>query len=133
VLVQRAQQSILNMELETDIEHLGSGHLSLSAKLAAYGENLALKRAEEERNGDPQVLEDGALTTQIVFTRDSSRRPCIRDIRALESSGITNQSRGSANQDGPLLVIAVCTFTNTTTTIIISNLFSTTCQICFAT
>jgi hypothetical protein len=93
------------MELETDIDPLGSGNSPLSAKLAAYGENMALKRVEEEWNGDPQVLEDGALTTQVVFTRDSSRRPCIRDIRALESPGITNQSRGSANQDGLLLLL----------------------------
>jgi hypothetical protein len=93
------------MELETDIEPLGSGNSPLSAKLAAYGENMALKRVEEEWNGDPQVLEDGTLTTQVVFTRDSSRRPCIRDIRALESPGITNQSRGSANQDGLLLLL----------------------------
>ena len=56
-LVQCAQQSILDMEAEEDFEPLSTGLTPLSAKLAAYGESLALerrlKRAEEERNRDP--------------------------------------------------------------------------------
>jgi hypothetical protein len=67
VLVQ--QQSILDVEaeVEADIELLSGGLTPLSAKLAVYGESLALerrlKRAEEERNGDSQVLGHGALAT----------------------------------------------------------------------
>jgi len=99
-LVQCAQQSIFDMEAEEDFEPLSSGLTPLSAKLAAYDESLALerrlKRAEEERNGDPQVLEDSALATRTPFARDSSRSSWsrrIRDIRALESPRTTSQSR----------------------------------------
>jgi len=40
-LVQHAQQSILDMEAEEDIEPLSSGLTPLSAKLAAYGSREA--------------------------------------------------------------------------------------------
>jgi hypothetical protein len=47
-LVQRAQQSILEMEdIPDDNNPLSSGRLPLSAKLAAYGESLALERRLE--------------------------------------------------------------------------------------
>lgn len=99
-LVQCAQPSILDMEAEEDFEPLSSGLTPLNAKLAAYGESLALerrlKRAEEERNGDPQVLEDSALATRTPFARDSkrsSRSRRIHDICALESPRTTSQSR----------------------------------------
>ncbi|KIM73170.1 hypothetical protein PILCRDRAFT_15479 [Piloderma croceum F 1598] len=55
-LVQRARQSILNMELETDIEPLGSGHSPLSAKLAAYGESSRSPRIRDIRAlGSPRT------------------------------------------------------------------------------
>jgi hypothetical protein len=80
------------MEAEEDIEPLSSGLTPLSAKLAL---ERRLKRAEEERNVDQQVLEDGTLATHIPFAWDSStssRSPLIRDIRALESPRTTSQS-----------------------------------------
>ena len=93
------------MEAEVDIEPLSSGLTPLSAKLAAYGESLALerrlKRAEVERGGDSQVLEDGLLATHAMFARDGSRSsgsPRIRDIRALESPRTTSQSRSRIRQ-----------------------------------
>ena len=87
------------MEVEVDIEPLSGGLTPLSAKLAAYGESLRrLKRAEEERNGDSQVLEDGALGPHATFARDGSRSSGSPRIRALESPRTTNQSRSRIRQ-----------------------------------
>lgn len=50
-LVQRTQQSILNMEqyLEQNKKDLETGRTPLSAKLAAYGESLAIERRLKEK------------------------------------------------------------------------------------
>jgi hypothetical protein len=68
----------LDVEAEADVEPLSSGLTPLSAKLAVYGESLALerqiKRAEEERNGDSLVLEDGSLATHATFIRSGWRQ-----------------------------------------------------------
>jgi hypothetical protein len=124
-LVQRAQQDILEMEgppaeeevVEEDNNNnnnpLSSGRSPLSAKLAAYGESLALerrlKRVEEGMRGeDPQrgVEEDGvpgvSVSVSAVFTRDVGRKsgsPRVRDIRVLETPrSTTNSSRSRIRQ-----------------------------------
>jgi len=109
VLVQRAQQSILDMEgyVAADDIPLISGRSPLSAKLAAYGESLALerrlKREEEAKIGEEmQVIEDkGMMAAPVVFTRDSGSRsgsPRVRDIRVLETTKSTNPSRSRIRQ-----------------------------------
>jgi hypothetical protein len=106
-LVQRAQQDILEMEgVPDDNNPLSSGRSPLSAKLAAYGESLALerrlKRVEEGMTGeDPRSVEDDELPVSVVFTRDIGRKsgsPRVRDIRVLEAPKSMNPSRSRIRQ-----------------------------------
>jgi hypothetical protein len=107
-LVQRAQQSILDMEgVPGDDDLMGGGGRSpLSARLAAYGETLALerrlKRVEEGKNDeDSQSIEDQETPASPAFTRDGGRTngsPRVRDMRTLETPKSTNPSRSRIRQ-----------------------------------
>lgn len=109
-LVQRAQQSILEMDdiPPDDNSLLSSGRSPLSAKLAVYGESLALerrlKRVEEGMTGEDSSLsaeEENEGLPVAVFTRDAGRRtasPRVRDMRTLEGSKSTNPSRSRIRQ-----------------------------------
>jgi hypothetical protein len=94
-LVQRAQQSILEMEDIPDDNPLSSGrlhYLSVRNLLPAYGASLALerrlKRVEEGITGEDSLsLEESEVPAIAVFTRDAGRKtasPRIRDTRVLE-------------------------------------------------
>ncbi|KIM73440.1 hypothetical protein PILCRDRAFT_15236 [Piloderma croceum F 1598] len=90
-LVQRAQQSNLDMEDIPDDNPLIPGRLPLSAKLVAYGESLALerrlKRMEEGMNLSRGEQDAGYLPVIAVFMREPSKKtasPRVRDTRVLE-------------------------------------------------
>ena len=51
-LIQRAQESILAMSAQWDEDAKDSGRSPLSAKLAAYGERLALRGGLRKLNGE---------------------------------------------------------------------------------
>jgi hypothetical protein len=76
VLVQLAQKSILDMEDVPGGDFLNGSRSALSAKLAAYGESLALerwfKRVEERKTGESQFADDRGLPSGAAFTQDSS-------------------------------------------------------------
>jgi hypothetical protein len=81
---------------------MSGGQLPLSARLAAYGESLALERrlkqVEERKNGeDDQYAEDQeVLATWDGGMMNESR--LVRDIRALETPKSTNPSRSRIRQ-----------------------------------
>src|ERR1700685_3214420 len=85
---------------------LSSGRSPLSAKLAAYGESLALerrlKRVEEGMTGEDSLsAEESEVPAVAVFTRDAGRKtasPRIRDMRALEGPKSMNTSRSRIRQ-----------------------------------
>jgi hypothetical protein len=76
-LVQRTQKSILEMDDEIPLSSaLSSGRSPLSAKLAIYGETLALERRLKKEEEDRRAMETGkssakSLTTPILQSPDS--------------------------------------------------------------
>ncbi|KIM81374.1 hypothetical protein PILCRDRAFT_499863 [Piloderma croceum F 1598] len=91
-LVQHAQQSIFDMEYILDDNPLSPGRLPLSAKLAAYGESLALERqlkqVEEGMTGEePLSAEESEVPVIAVFTRDAGKKTAslrVSDTRVSE-------------------------------------------------
>ena len=89
-----------------DYNSLSSGRSPLSAKLAAYGESLALerrfKRVEEGMTGkDALSAEESEVPAVAVFRCDAIRKttsPQIRDTRVLEGPKSTNPSRSRIRQ-----------------------------------
>lgn len=108
-LVQRAQQSILDMEGMSDDEALSSGRTPLSAKLAAYGESLALerrlKRAEEgniDKNTHPVEGRGISHSRSATFIREGGMKngsTPVHDIRVLDAvKPSTNPHRSRMRQ-----------------------------------
>lgn len=119
-LVLRAQRSILEMDIAAAgaggglpsplrEDEGGSGRSPLSARLAAYGETLALerrlKRVEEDRDAGAGAEEGrvGSSPTLVLFTRDVRRggSPRVRDGKLLGGeapSRTTNPSRARIRQ-----------------------------------
>ena len=88
-LVQRAQQRILAMteefeddEVKTFGINLGEGHTPLSAKLAAYGESLAIERKfkeEEERKRRSLVVESMSDRTLVNHAGSMQRKLSLQE------------------------------------------------------
>ena len=89
-LVQRAQESILAMGAQSDEDPKDSGRSPLSAKLAAYGESLALERkfkeAELGKVGEDDIVEEVMHPRSSSSSQEprKSSSPRIRDVRVLE-------------------------------------------------
>jgi hypothetical protein len=112
-LVQRAQQRILSMEDESDEEcktlglNLSDGHTPLSAKLAAYGETLAIERKfkEEEKKQQQGVESPAASSTTTVQRKFSLQERAHSDPNPM--SGVTRRPRTS---DGESKHLTYCLF-----------------------
>lgn len=77
-LVQRAQQDILDLAAHADTlqvqpESAGSGWMPLSARLAAYGESLALERKLREQREAESA--GGLVTTPTQSVKDTGEAP----------------------------------------------------------
>ena len=84
-LVQRAQESILAMSAQSDEDANSSGRSPLSARLAAYGESLALERKFKEAE-QGNIGDDFVHPRSYSFTQEPSKSssPRMRDVRVLE-------------------------------------------------
>lgn len=90
-LVQRAQQRILAMTEDSDEEgvktfgiNIGGGHTPLSAKLAAYGESLAIERKfkEEEEKKRRSLVIESSPDRRLVSHASSVQRKLSLQERA---------------------------------------------------
>jgi hypothetical protein len=100
-LVQRRQQSILEMANELDDQsHVVTGHTPLSAKLAAYGESLALERRlkkEEEEKAKRTVVGTRTNLDRSV----SNGSPRIGGERVSLDRGLSLERRSEARRREP--------------------------------
>lgn len=119
-LVQRAQDSILAMSAKSGEDAKDPGRSPLSAKLAAYGESLALERRLKEvelgkagGDGAETVLHPRSSSSTQEPRQSSS--PRIRDIRVLEApkrspnpsrSRIRQPRRPNTSDSGGLNIIS---------------------------
>jgi hypothetical protein len=82
-LVQKAQQDILQMTLDSDLSPTtaSTGRSPLSARLAAYGESLALERRLREQK-DAEESRSASVDVQIPETSPSKADKSVPDGRA---------------------------------------------------
>lgn len=102
-LVQRAQQRILDMTEEPELEevktfgiNLGEGHTPLSAKLAAYGESLAIERKfkQEEENRRRSLVIESVSDRTLVNHGGAVQRKLSLQERAYSNHHPTAMLRG---------------------------------------
>lgn len=109
-LVQRAQQRILEMREESDDEevktlgiNLGEGHTPLSAKLAAYGQVLAIERKfkeEEEKKRQSLTMESTSGTTLASQGGLVQRKLSLQERAHSDPAGASRHVRRPHTSDG---------------------------------
>ncbi|KAF8844617.1 hypothetical protein BDN67DRAFT_962526 [Paxillus ammoniavirescens] len=104
-LVQRAQQSILSMEqyLEPHVrKDSETGRTQLSAKLAEYGETLAIERLLKEKASAKALDQDRGRHNGGVSLLSATKPSHIRSSRSSSEIGSSSDSTSQEEQTEPL-------------------------------
>lgn len=105
-LVQRAQQSVLEMEADLEGSRMRdeAGRTALSARLAMFGESLAIERMLKEKETEEAFTFGSGMANGSLL---STSRPHVGSAGAVDPSTRLNMSRSSSGsgQSSPSLLL----------------------------